>query len=583
MKNLKLGKKILFSVLFIICLFLLKNSNSVNATTKTEYRWPIGGENANETYLDYEFYGQAGKNPVKDGKSGREYKVNNDLWPNEQQYYSPCESHFGMDITGINGHTYQVVSVADGTVIETSATYAQNPGNFYPDQNQRQTAKGLYDGGGYGNYIMIKDNSSDRCFLYAHLKGGSIKVSRGEHVSVGQEIATMGSSGDSGHMHLHFEIRKDLKSIIAYWNERTGIHRLQPTTSYTNYDPKDFIGSSPKLITEINLTNPNKTQYIQGLEELDLTGAKLTVKYNSGIVEDIDLPNDSVTITGFDNSKIGTQNINVAYEGENLNFNVEVVNTPAKRESVKFMRFMQFRQINIYYDKPVIVETAPVVTVKVGNEVKNARFIGTSLNNKKLVYRINYDEFDIFTSGTIYISATGKVKDYNTNTDVDCIFNNITIGNISEYKIQNTFVDFLKQNSGDATGDGIVDGRDASYVLSLYSKTCSGKELTDEEKESMKRSDVTGDGIVDGRDASYILSYYTNLSVGGTKEIYAMANKCDFNYDKEVNKDDYDLLKLKVENGNYDEKYDLNEDGLLNNNDLEIFRDFIFENGKRTI
>ena len=99
----------------------------------------------------------------------------------------------------------------------------------------------------------------------------------------------------------------------------------------------------------------------------------------------------------------------------------------------------------------------------------------------------------------------------------------------------------------------------------------------------MKKADVNGDGIVDARDASYILAYYTNLSVGGTTEKNLAAIKFDINNDKTVDKDDYEGLKLKVEAGNYDKQFDVNEDGLLNNNDLEVFREFIKENGKRRI
>ena len=137
MKNLKIGRKILISILFIICLFLFKNVSEVNAASTPTYRWPIGGDNANETYMDYEYYGTAGYAPVKNGKSGREYIVNNKLWPNEQYYYNGCESHYGMDITGINGHTYKVVSVVEGTVIATSAQYGGNPSTNYPERNRR--------------------------------------------------------------------------------------------------------------------------------------------------------------------------------------------------------------------------------------------------------------------------------------------------------------------------------------------------------------------------------------------------------------------------------------------------------------
>ena len=91
MKKINLSSKILFSILFVICLFLFKNINKVEAATTPYYRWPVGGDNANETYIDYEYYGTAGQAPVKNGKSGREYIVNNKLWPNEKAYYAACE------------------------------------------------------------------------------------------------------------------------------------------------------------------------------------------------------------------------------------------------------------------------------------------------------------------------------------------------------------------------------------------------------------------------------------------------------------------------------------------------------------
>lgn len=66
---------------------------------------------------------------------------------------------------------------------------------------------------------------------------------------------------------------------------------------------------------------------------------------------------------------------------------------------------------------------------------------------------------------------------------------------------------------GDANGDGIVDGRDASDVLSEYAAVSSGKAVsfTDEQKTS---ADVNSDDSVDGRDASAILAYYAQISAG---------------------------------------------------------------------
>lgn len=60
--------------------------------------------------------------------------------------------------------------------------------------------------GGYGNVVMI-NHGNGVVSLYAHQRSGGIKVHKGQHVSRGQRIGTVGSSGMSTGAHLHFEIR----------------------------------------------------------------------------------------------------------------------------------------------------------------------------------------------------------------------------------------------------------------------------------------------------------------------------------------------------------------------------------------
>ena len=663
MKNLKIRNKILVSILFIICLFLFKNINQVKAATAPTYRWPIGGNNANETYMDYEYYGVAGQAPVKNGKSGREYVVNNKLWPNEQFYYAACESHHGMDITGINGHTYKVVSVVNGTVIATSAEYGGNPSTNYADRNQRRTTAGLNDGGGYGNYIVIQETSTGRCFLYGHLKGGSFKVSTGSKVSVGQEIATMGSSGDSGHMHLHFEIRKS-KAVTINTAWGAGYHRLIPTNSATNLDPKDYIGSTPKYVKQITITKPTKTQYIQGTENLNLSGAKLTIRYTSevqttislpnnnvkvtgfnnskpgkntitveyegckttfdveiiskqltgitvtaptktqyiqgkeelvlqgakvtanysnGDTSTIDLPNDKVKVSGFDNTKPGKDTITVEYEGKTATFDVEIKYIPAKRSKVTFQRYYRYRQINIYFDKPVVLSAEePTVTVRVQNEIKTAEYIGMSDDGMKLMYKINNNDFDIFTEGTMFVDCTGVVLDKgDINIEVNCKFKNLTIGKLYKCELKHTFSAIINNGKGDVNGDGMIDASDASRVLRIYSRIMGNEEFDEIDKKYFDRADVNENGTVDAVDASIILSYYANKSSGITLEDDKRVLKCDMDSDQHVDIDDFNLLKSNIQSGNYNEKFDLNEDGKLDNDDIEYFRNVMYDLGSR--
>lgn len=125
----------------------------------------------------------------------------------------PYGLHGGADLTYADGGEGPIFSVADGEVVDayTSCSVGQRS-----------------CGGGWGNYIKIRhtgvgDGSWET--LYAHLKEGTIRLKVGDKVSAGQEIATMGTTGRSDGVHLHFELWHDGQKVDNYpyfsWKDAT--------------------------------------------------------------------------------------------------------------------------------------------------------------------------------------------------------------------------------------------------------------------------------------------------------------------------------------------------------------------------
>ena len=101
----------------------------------------------------------------------------------------PCPLSQGKHDTyavDISCHTIgtPIKAAASGTVVRVSAGWS----------------------GGYGNLVVIQHPNGMITF-YAHMLTGSFKVAVGDHVTQGQIIGNVGSTGRSTGPHLHFEVR----------------------------------------------------------------------------------------------------------------------------------------------------------------------------------------------------------------------------------------------------------------------------------------------------------------------------------------------------------------------------------------
>ena len=121
--------------------------------------------------------------------------------------YSAARPHNGVDFIrdytdeeakrlGIAKSSEDIIIAADaGTVVEVQSRLAisKNPGN------------GILE---FGNYVLI-DHGGGLQTRYAHLAQNSVTVKVGDKVRKGQPIGTMGMTGKSNGVHLHFEVWKN--------------------------------------------------------------------------------------------------------------------------------------------------------------------------------------------------------------------------------------------------------------------------------------------------------------------------------------------------------------------------------------
>jgi murein DD-endopeptidase MepM/ murein hydrolase activator NlpD len=110
-----------------------------------------------------------------------------------------------------------IFAAADGVIVaarsdrEDNAAMLRQPGEAFDAYNERlmQAQQQILMQGGFeaaaGNYVLIRHANGEHS-LYAHLRQGSVRVSAGESVSAGAQVAEAGSSGNSTEPHLHFQV-----------------------------------------------------------------------------------------------------------------------------------------------------------------------------------------------------------------------------------------------------------------------------------------------------------------------------------------------------------------------------------------
>lgn len=100
-------------------------------------------------------------------------------------FHAGAAMHPGIDLAGSYGTP--IYATADGTVLRAG-----------------------WNSGGYGNLVEI-DHGRGITTRYGHMS--AILVHAGDHITRGQQIGRMGSTGRSTGNHLHYEVRIDGRAV----------------------------------------------------------------------------------------------------------------------------------------------------------------------------------------------------------------------------------------------------------------------------------------------------------------------------------------------------------------------------------
>jgi len=132
--------------------------------------------------------------PLK-GQLGKNWKVTSYMGWRVHPVQKTRKHHNGTDIIYTGGKERGIYAPYAGTV-----TYA----------GPSKTKKSNGEPSGFGYYVKIthKINGQFYSSLYAHMVKGSFKVKKGDKVKAGDLLGTMGTTGMSTGVHLHWEIWK---------------------------------------------------------------------------------------------------------------------------------------------------------------------------------------------------------------------------------------------------------------------------------------------------------------------------------------------------------------------------------------
>ena len=240
------------------------------------------------------------------------------------------------------------------------------------------------------------------------------------------------------------------------------------TVEYNGYKSTFNVEVVERKVKNISMGKiPTKTKYVVGIEQLDLTGGEITVSYDDGSSDKINLKNNKVKVSGFNNSKVGKNTITVEYAGLRTNYSVEIIkNSNDKRIALESKPIKTV----YYYGEEKLDLTGGVISIiqsdgkieKISLNNKNVKVSG--FDNKKLginVITVEYEgyslQFNVEVVNKKVISIVVSVPPTKVNYIASLEQLDLT-GGVITVTYEDGTVDTMSLNSSDVEVSGFNNG-----------------------------------------------------------------------------------------------------------------------------
>lgn len=295
--------------------------------------------------------------------------------------------------------------------------------------------------------------------------------------------------------------------IIDYTIENGTNLKNGQTTVIIKYEGKTTTQNiivEEKAVTSILIDKkPSKLKYIQNKEELDLTGGSLKVKYNDESIENIALNSEEISVTGFDNTKLGKQKITVTYKSKTTQFEIEIIEEEKAKNSNLDNVKCTVESVQAYYYTDDSKKDYTLINVTINDIARNLTndkveyyyYLSSNKDEQNINNWIKVTENQKFNDKLQFTLDSRKISTYSELADEDVLYlyikevaikggdQNLAISKSMKVETNDkieTYVDNVKVdniNSGSSGDTGNSNGNDNTQAPGKLPQTGGGSIL----------------------------------------------------------------------------------------------------------